>query len=435
MLVEAWVTRAARRWPERVAVETVEGLISYRELDQLAAAGARELAVAPGSRVAIALAPGLDFVVALHACLRAGAVAVPLDLRDPLAARRSRASDAIVERPLSCSGAPLSADARHELDATALIVRTSGTSGEPKEVPLTYGNFLWSAIGSAVALGLDPRERWLCTLPLVHVGGLSIVLRSAIYGTSAVIHERFDVHAALEALIEREITLVSVVATTLGRLLDEGLARPPALRCALAGGGPVPAALLARARDAGVVVSQTYGLTEACSQVATQAPGDTAPAAGAPLFCTRVALAPDGEILVGGPTVSPAVAGGTLATGDLGELVADGSLRVIGRKSDAIISGGENIAPSQVEAVLEEHPAVVEAAVFGVADAHWGEAVHALVVTRQAVSAAELREHCGRHLAAFKVPKSIAFTDELPRTASGKLQRSRLAIDLGRTKS
>ena len=249
MLVEAWVTRAARRWPERVAVETVEGSIRYRELDQLAAAGARELAVAPGSRVAIALAPGLDFVVALHACLRAGAVAVPLDLRDPQAARRSRTRDAIVERPLSCSGAPLSAEACHELDATALIVRTSGTSGEPKEVPLTYGNFLWSAIGSAVALGLDPRERWLCTLPLVHVGGLSIVLRSAIYGTSAVVHERFDVHAALEALIEREITLVSVVATTLGRLLDEGLVRPPA-PC-LRGPGWPPASRPPSARRSG----------------------------------------------------------------------------------------------------------------------------------------------------------------------------------------
>ena len=372
-------------------------------------------------------------MIALHACLRAGAVAVPVDLRDPLNSRLGPAADAIIERPLSCAGEGLE-DGQHELDATALIVRTSGTSGEPREVPLTYGNFLWSAIGSAVALGLDPRERWLCTLPLVHVGGLSIVLRSAIYGTSAVVHERFDVDAAVDALMEREITLVSVVATTLARLLDAGLTQPPALRCALAGGGPVPTALLARARAAGVAVSQTYGLTEACSQVATQAPGDPAVAAGPPLFCTRVSLAPDGEILVDGPTVSPAV-GGTLATGDLGALAEDGSLRVTGRKSDTIISGGENVAPSEVEAVLEEHPAVVEAAVFAVADAHWGQAVHALVVTRQAVAAAELRAHCGRQLAAFKVPKSIAFTDALPRTASGKLQRSGLSVDLGRTKS
>jgi O-succinylbenzoic acid--CoA ligase len=426
--VEAWLARAAGRHGDRVAVATPQAAISYRELDSRAGAGARELGAGPGERVAIALAPGIDFVVALHACLRAGAVAVPLDLRDPAHAARAAGAAALIDRPLDCTAPPREAG-EHDLDAPALIVHTSGTSGEPKEVPLTYGNFLWSAIGSAVALGVHPRERWLCTLPLVHVGGLGIILRSAIYATTAVVHERFDTDAALGALMEDEITLVSVVATTLTRLLDGGLEHPPALRCALAGGGPIPAAVLERARAAGVMLSQTYGLTEACSQVATQAPGEGTPDAGPPLFCTTVTLAPDGEILVGGPTVSPAVAGGVLATGDLGELLADGSLRVLGRKSDTIISGGENVAPSEVEAVLEEHPAVAEAAVYGVADARWGEAVHALIVVRSAVSEPELRDHCAQRLASYKVPKAIIFTSALARTASGKLQRASLAVD------
>ena len=211
-------------------------------------------------------------------CTRAcapGATAVPVDLRDP---RASVHAEIVIDAPLACRAAPLTA-AGHDLDATALIVSTSGTSGAPREVPLTYGNVLWSALGSAVALGLDPAERWLCTLPLVHVGGLSIIVRSAIYGTTAVIHERFESDAAVDALMGRAITIVSVVATTLTRLLDGGLERPPALRCALAGGGPVPATLVARAREAGVAVSQTYGLTEASSQVATQTPGDTREAA------------------------------------------------------------------------------------------------------------------------------------------------------------
>jgi O-succinylbenzoic acid--CoA ligase len=191
----------------------------------------------------------------------------------------------------------------------------------------------------------------------------------------------------------------------------------------------VPAALIERARAAGVVTSQTYGLTEACSQVATQQPGDGRPNAGPPLFCTRVELAADGEILVRGPTVSPA-AGALLATGDLGQIGADGALRVIGRKSETIISGGENVAPTEVEAVLEAHPAVLEAAVFGEPDARWGEAVRALVVARadDALDLDELRRHCAARLPGFKVPKTIALTSALPRTASGKLRRGELAV-------
>jgi O-succinylbenzoic acid--CoA ligase len=390
-------------------------------------AGALELGVAAGERVAIALPPGPDFVVALHACIAAGAVTVPVDLREPRERWPLAGVGAVVDRPLDCSGAELAVRER-SLDDVAVIVRTSGTvSGTPTEVPLTYGNFLWSAIGSAVALGLDPAERWLCTLPLVHVGGLSILIRSALYGTTAVVHERFDPEIAVAALMDDGITLVSVVATTLTRLLEGGLQQPPALRCALAGGGPVPAALIERARAAGVAVSQTYGLTETCSQVATQSPGAEFSAdAGPPLFCTRLELAPDGEILVSGPTVTPSV-GPVLATGDLGEIDRDGNLRVIGRKSDTIISGGENVAPSRVEAVLSEHPLVLEAGVFGVSDAEWGEAVHAAVVLRAPVDQHALRQHCAARLATYEVPKDIVFVAALPRTASGKLRRRELA--------
>ena len=385
--------------------------------------------MARGERVAIALPAGGAFAVALHACFVAGAVAVPVDLREPRERWSVGGVSAVVDRPRDCSVAP--ADLRPlEPDDVALIVRTSGTvSGTPKEVPLTFRNFVWSAIGSAVTLGLDPDERWLCTLPLVHVGGLSILIRSWLYGTTAVVHERFDAEAAVAALMEGEITLVSVVATTLARLLDAGLARPPRLRCALAGGGPVPLALIERAQAAGVVVSQTYGLTETCSQVATQVPGQAARAnAGPRLFCAQVEIASDGEILVSGPTVSPAV-GGVLATGDLGELDVDGNLWVIGRKADTIITGGENVAPSEVEEVLSQHPAVSEAGVYGAADPEWGETVRALVVLRAPVSADALREHCAARLAAYQVPKEIAVVDALPRTASGKLLRRDLPAE------
>jgi O-succinylbenzoic acid--CoA ligase len=411
--------------------------------------------VRPGDRVALELAPGLDFACALHATMLLGAVAVPVDLRLSTRERQVISDGCVtrVDRSLLADGAALRVDpleqdlagfiagASHELDAPAVVIHTSGTTSAPRPIELSYGNLLWSALGSAVALGLDPRERWLCTLPVSHVGGLSILVRSAIYATTAVIHERFETEHVLKALREEEITLVSVVATTLARLLDAGLADPPRLRCALTGGGPVPAALVERARAAGVPVSLTYGLTEACSQVTTtpalEARGSDL-AAGAPLFCTQVRIDGSGElepgvgeILVRGPTVarSGLAADGWLHTGDLGRLDVHGRLTVTGRRAETIVSGGENVAPAEVEAVLEAHPQVLEAAVLGAPDAQWGEMVTAIVVLRdgEQLTGGELRAHCALALAPYKVPKRVTLVEgPLPRTPSGKLLRRKL---------
>jgi len=301
-------------------------------------------------------------------------------------------------------------------------VHTSGSTGVGTPVALTYANWLWSALGSSVSLGHPRDGRWLCALSLGHVGGLSVLLRAVIGATTVILHERFKMQVVLEELARPEgPTAVSLVPTTLQRLLDAGLERPPALRTALLGGAPAPAALLDRARDAGVPVVTTYGLTEACSQVAT---------GGAPLFCTRVRIADDGEILVSGPTVAPAAAGpdGWLHTGDLGELMPDGTLRVTGRAADTIVTGGENVAPTEVEAVLERHPAVEEAAVHGRPDPEWGEAVVATVVLRAPATEAQLIAHCSAHLAPYQAPKAVTFADVLPRTPSGKLRRAALRV-------
>jgi O-succinylbenzoic acid--CoA ligase len=451
MEVEAWLARAAAARPEHTALETPRGDWSYARLLAAARFGAGELqarGAGRGSRVAIALPAGVDFAQAVHACLLLGAVAMPVDLRLAPAERALIAdgSAVLVDEPLGegppregpseegLGPAPKPVELRHDLDATAVVIHTSGTTAAPRPVELTYGNILWSALGSAVALGLDPDERWLCALPLSHVGGLSILLRSTIYATTAVVHERFESERVLHALRSERVTLVSLVATTLSRLLDAGLERPPSLRCALTGGGPVPAALVRRAHDAGVPVSLTYGLTESCSQATTTPLAEIAGApasAGTPLFCTRVQIAEDGEILLAGPTVAPAAAAadGWLHTGDLGELDEHGRLRVSGRKADTIVSGGENVAPAEVEAVLESHPGVLEAAVLGRIDPQWGEAVTAIVVARghAALDVEELRAHCASALASFKVPKRFVLTAEpLPRTRSGKLLRREL---------
>src|SRR4051812_46739646 len=281
--VEAWLSRAARARPERAAVNAM----TYAELDAAASAGARDLharGIRAGDRVAIALSPGRDFAVALHAAWRLGAAAVPLDLRAP--DPPSAGATLTVDAPLG-DGAAVSLLDTHDLDAVAAVLHTSGSTGAPKPVELTFGNFLWSALGSGVALGVDPGERWLCALPLNHVGGLSIVVRSAIYATTALVHERWDTERVARTLRDDDVTLVSLVPTTLARVLDAGLREPPALRTVLLGGAPIPPALARRAREAGVAVTETYGLTEACSQVTTGGP---------PLFCTRGRGAePEGE--------------------------------------------------------------------------------------------------------------------------------------------
>ena len=449
MVVEGWLQRAARTHPGASAVEGSGGAsssCSYAELHAAARRGARALSargVGRGDRVAIALPPGLQFAEALHACLSLGAVAVPVDLRLAAAERAHICdgaslvvSETLTAGPDAGAGPDPALDERHDLDAPAAVIHTSGTTSTPRPIELTYGNFLWSALGCAVALDRDPRERWLCALPVSHVGGLSILVRSAIYATTAVIHERFDTELVLQALRTRNVTLVSVVSTTLARLLDGGLQRPPALRCALTGGGPIPETLLERAREAGVPVTSTYGLTEACSQVTTGGP---------PLFCTRVRIdgAPErspargsepriGEIMVSGPTVAPGSrdADGWLRTGDLGALDERGFLQVTGRVADTIVSGGENVAPAEVEAVLESHPGVLEAAVLGRADPAWGEAVTAIVVPRPGATldGATLCAYCAERLARYKVPKQLDIaTTPLPRTASGKLLRRNLS--------
>ncbi len=430
-VVISWIHAAADRAPDRVAIEGLERSLAYAELRDAAVAGAGALRGA--RRVAIALPPGEDFVVALHACLLAGAAAVPIDLRLSEAEREQRlaGADVMIDSPIAAStslaGQPARLDggvgSERDGDVPVAVMHTSGTTATPKPIVLTHGNFLASALGSAVALGLDPAERWLCPMPFTHVGGLSIPIRSAIYATTAVVHGRFDTEPVLNELADpgRRITLVSLVPTMLARLLDAGLQDPPTLRWALLGGGPIAPALLERARAAGVPVAPTYGMTEACSQIATF---------GWPLAGVEVRTAGDGEVLVRGPIVSPGAPAddGWLHTGDLGRVDERNRLEIVGRKSDTIITGGENVVPTEVEAALLEHPAVADAAVHPRADPEWGEAVVATVVLREGASTApeELRAHCATRLAAFKVPKAVEFADALPRTQSGKLLRRQL---------
>jgi len=428
--MEPWLTRAARIHGTRTAITTGDGArLTYAELYDHSRAVAGELQarrVAPGDHVALAL-PSLELVIGLHACLLLGVVAVPIDLRLTEAEQALRTAHAslVLDALPDTAGGQASAHGPRDIngDATATLMFTSGTTAGPKPVALTYDNWLWNALGSALALGLDPAEKWLCPMPLAHVGGLSIQIRSAVYGTTVLLHGRFETERVLAALMDgaERVTLVSLVPTMLSRLLDAGLREPPALRRVLLGGGPIAPALLARARDAGVTVSPSYGMTEACSQIATD---------GVPLLGTEVRIADDGEVLVSGRTVAPGALGpdGWLHTGDLGAWDEHGRLVIAGRKADTIVTGGENVAPVEVESVLLEHPGVVDAAVFGRADAEWGEAIVAQVVLADGadLAADSLRSHCAARLAPFKVPKRFEAVAVVPRGTTGKLLRREL---------
>lgn len=495
-----WLARRAALSPDRLALVAGGERFTFAELHARAGLMAQRLAalgVSAGERVAVLLRNGVPFVEIVHALTRLRAVLVPLNTRLSPAELAWQMGDAqasmllydaqaaaaaagmggvarVAVGPDAGDGGPALAEvspgavrlATHvDLQAAHCILYTSGTTGRPKGAMLTYGNHWWSATASAFNLGNRPDDRWLACLPLFHVSGLSILMRSVIYGIPAVVHASFDPDAVNRAIEEERVTIVSVVSAMLSRMLEAHGDRPYPewFRCALAGGGPVPLDLLEACVRRGVPVVQTYGLTETASQVVTLAPGAAQHkigSAGLPLFPNELRIeraeasagagaidaAPGevGEIVVHGPTVMAGYWGrpeetarilrdGWLHTGDLGYLDEEGYLYVIDRRDDLIISGGENIYPAEVEAVLLSHPDVAEAGVTGVSDARWGRAPVAAVQRRPGgtVDEAALVAFCQQRLAGYKVPVRIRFVERLPRNAAGKLLRRELGALVG----
>ena len=266
-------------------------------------------------------------------------------------------------------------------------------------------------------LPVEPDDRWLCCLPVHHVAGLSIFTRCAIFGATVYAND-FEPREIKDVLEAGEVTIASLVPTMLVRLREAGLERARNVKGILLGGGPIPADLLDWAEAAGLPVMPTYGMTETCSQIATAAPGERL---ARPLPGVELEIADDGEILVRGPMVARE---GWHRTGDRGRVTEDGLLEVYGRMDDLIVTGGENVAAAEVEAALREHPRVADAAVLGIEDPEWGRAIWAFVTGD--VDEDAVIEHCRGVLPGFKVPKRVVVLDELPRTASGKVERAPL---------
>lgn len=470
-----WLTERRVASPEALALIIGEQRWTYAALDRLTAGLAGYLqaqGVQFDDFVAALLPNGLPYVCLIHALARLGAVLVPLNTRLTPAEINWQVAQVgakwlvtnqaqwaigncqllLVDEEILATAVPPTNDQRPlALNRLQAVVFTSGTSGKPKGAMLTFANHFYSAQASAERLGVRPNDLWLSVLPLYHVGGLAVIFRSCLYGTAVSLHPHFDLDAINQDLDHKPITLISLVPTMLHRLLQTRATWPDTLRLALLGGAAATPELLRQALAAGVPVATTYGLTEASSQVATMLPPDVARKPGSvghPLPGTTVAIVDEngrslppntyGEIIVTGPTVmagywpadsarpTPHAPLPTHPTGDIGYLDEDGDLWIVQRRSDLIVTGGENVYPAEVEAVLKGHTAVANACVVGVPDAEWGQKVAALVQLRPgaALSEAELLAHCRAQLAGYKQPRLIRFAADLPQTASGKIARN-----------
>ncbi len=322
-------------------------------------------------------------------------------------------------------GLPAAEAARRELAAREAVGRqaetvvfTSGSTGPAKAVRLTAANWAAAAAASAVHLGHEPDDVWLSAMPLHHVGGLSVLYRTAYVGASVRWLPRFDA-AEFAREMQSAATLASVVPVMLRRVLDHDDHRYRNLRAVLVGGGPIPPGLLEEAHSRGIPALPTYGMTETCAQVATLRPGLPAKYAADPLPGVEIRIGRGGRIEVRGPQVSPGYAdaddrpaGEWFTTPDLGEIDGDGALRVLGRADEVIVTGGENVNPGRVEAVLASHPGVERAVVVGVPDHEWGEVVAALYVGDVGIDT--LREWAREHLAGHELPRVIRQVTSIP---------------------
>ena len=360
--------------------------------------------------VALDLPGGPDFVDALRRVWDDGDAVFPLDRRIPAAVQAALLSRMGVAAVITADGETALPHGVPVEAGDALVMATSGSSGEPKGVVLTHDAVAASSVATSKRLGVTADDHWLACLPLAHVGGLSVITRALHTGTRLTVHDGFDADA-----VERSgATLVSLVATALARI------DPTLFRVIVLGGSRPPAD-----RPANTVT--TYGMTETGSGVVY----DRRPLDGVEI------RAVDGELQLRCPMLlrcyrdgtDPRTADGWYPTGDLGSIDADGVVSVDGRKGDLIITGGENVWPEPIEAILREHPAVADVAIAGTPDDEWGQLVTAYVVPvdrDRPPTLEELRAAVKERLAAFNAPRRVVIVAEVPRTTLNKVKRSRL---------
>jgi fatty-acyl-CoA synthase len=468
-----WLRDRARSTPDRVAIDYDGRLVTYAELDAGADAFAASFLAAGlerGDRVATLTGNTPEHVEVLFACAKSGLMLLPLSWRLTAPELRYQIDDAKpslflvedefeelasatgnrfvrLERPLAGSSYPnVSVTDSQGL----LLIYTSGTTGKPKGAVLSHANCFWTNVGFDLMTGVHGDDVVLQILPQFHVGGWNVHPLLAIWkGARIVLERQFDAERTLRLIEEKRVTTMMGVPQIY--LL---LAQHPSfegtdlssLERAVVGGAPMPETLLEIWAARGCAIVQGYGLTEAAPNVLCLPSGDAVRKlgfAGKPYPFVDVRLSAEDELQVRGPNVfdgywrnAEATAqaftdDGWLRTGDVAERDDEGFYRIRGRLKDMYISGGENVYPAEVEAVLHEHPRVADAAVVGVPHERWGEVGLAFVVA-DGITDDELLGFCAERLARFKVPRSICFVSEIPRNSLGKIQKQLLTAEVAR---
>jgi O-succinylbenzoic acid--CoA ligase len=450
---ELSVLSAAEEAPARDCLVDEDRVWSYADMAARVRTGLRSLrarGIEPGDRVALTPVADVDSVSWLYALFELGCPAVLLHPRltdreraviigeaQPTHVITAEAQDGVAssEPPTPAANSP---------DQTLAVAYTSGSRGTPRGARLSRRAFIASEAAHAANLGWLPEDRWLLCMPPAHVGGLSILTRSLIARSCVVLSPgTFDPGRVTRLMAQHRVTLCSLVPTMLRRLLtfEEPAWTPsPELRAALIGGAPFSDSLRELAARRQVPILATYGCTEACSQVATQSLAQSGGAgSGAPLSGIEVRIEQDeihvrGDVLMDGylggdGSDVPWTADGWLRTGDFGSFSPDGQLLVRGRIDDIIVTGGENVAPQEVEACLEGVPGIASAHVFSLPHEEWGEEVVAAVVTDPTRYGADvLRERLAKDLAPHKRPKRICVLDAMPLNQSGKVDRAAVEV-------
>ena len=495
--IGSWLTRRNVLTPDREAIVDGGRRVSYRQLNgrvNRLAGALQELGMTHGQRIGMLSYNRLEFVEVIMAAAKLGLILVPLNWRltpeelefnltdsdtavlvfdpdlEPLAAKvsdRVAFTHRVVLGDASVSGAaayepmlerqseaePVPA-AGVDLDTPHIIMYTAGTTGRPKGAVLSQGASFWNALNLNRAMDFTSHDRNLLVLPMFHIGGIGLFTLPMLYNGAVVVLQRaFDPVATLELLRRERITLFfGVPAIFLAMIQHPGFDAEAfrSARIVMSGGAPLPVSLVQQYHEAGIVLQQGFGMSEAAPSIATLEKDLALAKAGSigrAVFHLDAMIVDEdlnelprgqvGELVIRGPNLMQgywnrepatleAFTGGWFHTGDLARMDADGDIHIVDRKKDMFISGGENVYPAEVENLIYELPQVAEAAVIGVKDPRWGEVGCAVAVIKPGEELAEsdLLDHLAGRLAKFKTPKTVVFVEQLPRNAAGKVLKN-----------